>query len=278
MVVGRQDGARAELRKLVAFLRRDALVASSYRLGLLADLASVGVGVFTFWVVGRMVDPDVLPAIGGRRPSFLEFAAVGIVLGAFIQLALVRVSRAVADEQLRGTLEPLMLTPTRPSTLLLGSIAYDLIQVPLRTAVFLAVLVLALGLDYDPTGIGAAAVFLLLFLPFVWGLALVNAALTLTFRRGAGAFGILVTLLTIGSGAYFPLAALPETATTIAPYNPIWIVSQGMREALLAGGWGAVDADVLVLPVLSVVSLFAGSLAFALAARRERGLGSLGSY
>jgi ABC-2 type transport system permease protein len=271
-------GGWTELRKLVAFFRRDALVSSSYRFGVLSDIASVGLGVFTFWVVSRMVDPDVLPEIGGRRPTFMEFAAVGIVLGAFIQLALVRVSRALADEQLRGTFEPLVLTPTNPSTLLFGSIVYDLVQVPLRAALFLTVLVAALGLDYSVSGIPAAAIVLLLFLPFVWGLALVNAALTLTFRRGAGFFAIFVTLFTVGSGAYFPLAALPESASTIAPYNPIWIASHGMREALIGGGWDAVDSRLLVLLGLATPALLLGSLAFSLAARRERRFGSLGSY
>jgi ABC-2 type transport system permease protein len=276
--VVRRRGVVAELLKLPAFFRRDMLTASSDRLTVLSELASVSVGVAMFALFGRMINPDVLPSFGGHKPSYMEFAAVGIVLGAFIQVGLARVSVAIQGEQARGTLESLLTTPTATPTIFLGSVMYDLVYVPLRTCLMLAGIVLLFGLDYQAAGVLPAALYLLAFLPFVWGLGMANAAFTLTFRRGAGVFTIAVTLVTIGSGVYFPLSILPEPAAAIAPFNPIWIVAEGMRESLIAGDWSALDLKILTLPLLSLCSLVFGLAMIRLALRRERERGSLALY
>ena len=274
----RRTGHLAEIRKLGAFMRREWLVASSDRLAHISDVAAVGIGVVMFALVGRMVDPAVLPVIGGERTTYMEFAAVGIVLGAFIAVSMARVSRAIEDEQSRGTLESLLSTPTATSTIFLGSVIYDFVYVPLRTGAFLVVVVLMFGLDYRLEGALPAALYLLAFLPFVWGLGMASAAITLTFRRGAGLFTTAITLFTIGAGIYFPLAVLPDPASAIAPYNPIWIAATGMREAFLTGSWGSLDPKILALPLFSLLTLTLGLLAIRYALRRERERGSLALY
>jgi hypothetical protein len=52
-----------------------------------------------------------------------------------------------------------------------------------------------------------------------------------------------------------------------------------MREALLGGaGWAQIAPSLLKLAPLSVLGLAAGMLAFRLALKRERRLGTLGLY
>jgi ABC-type polysaccharide/polyol phosphate export permease len=273
-----RTGTRAEISKLGAFLRREWLAASHDRLAHVSDWASTAVGIAMFVLIGRIVDPALLPDVDGYHPSYLEFAAVGIVIGAFIQVSMGRVARAIEDEQSRGTLESLLATPTATPTIFLGCVVYDLVYVPLRMVFLFALLVVAFGLNYHVEGILPAAVYLLSFLPFVWGLGMASAAITLTFRRGAGLFTIIITTVTLSSGIYFPLEVLPNAAETVAPLNPIWIVSQGMREALLGLGWSALDLKILVLPLLSVVTLSGGFLAIRHSLRRERQKGSLALY
>ena len=58
-------------------------------------------------------------------------------LSVFLHVGLVRVGTAVRGEQLMGTLESVLMTPTATGTIQLGSVVFDLIYVPLRTALFL---------------------------------------------------------------------------------------------------------------------------------------------
>jgi ABC-2 type transport system permease protein len=266
---GRAAVVRAESRKLAAFVRRDFLVAWSYRLPFVGEWVGLVLQAFMFYFVGLMVDPAKLPTFGGSQVSYLEFVAVGIALAAFIALALGRVASGMQEEQVTGTLESLLMTPTNPPT----------IQIPIRTGIFLVVIALAFGLDFTLSGLLPAAVVLLAFIPFVWGLGVASAGTTLTFRRGSGFVGLGSSILVLFSGAFFPLDLLPGWIAALAELNPITIAVDGMREPLLAGtGWDGVGRAVAVLIPLSAVSLAAGVFTFRWALRRERRQGTLGLY
>jgi ABC-2 type transport system permease protein len=178
-----------------------------------------------------------------------------------------------------GTLESLLMTPTNPATIQVGSVVYDLIYIPIRTAVFLVVIAVAFGLNLDPSGLLPATVVLLVFIPFVWGLGVASAGTTLTFRRGSGFVGLASTILVLFSGAFYPLDLLPGWVTKLAQLNPITIAVDGMREPLLGDtGWQGVGTAVLILVPLSALSLLGGILVFRAALRRERRQGTLGLY
>jgi ABC-2 type transport system permease protein len=275
----RSRALAGELRKLPAFVRRDFLVAWSYRMSFVTDAVGIVGQALLFYFVGLMVDESVLPTYQGTTVTYLEFAAVGMALSVFVQFGLQRVAAAVRAEQLMGTLESLLTSPTAVPTIQVGSVAFDLVYMPLRLVVFLGALALAFGLGFEPSGLLPATAVLVAFLPFVWGLGVVSAAVTLTFRRGGGMIGMGLLGLGLVSGAYFPVTLLPGWLEATAAANPIALAIDGMRDALLGGaGWGAVGPAVAVLAPLSVVSLALGLTAFRLALRRERRIGTVGQY
>jgi ABC-2 type transport system permease protein len=275
----RAGAALAELGKLPAFLRRDFLIAWSYRVGFFSDVANLVAQMVLFYFIGKLIDSGDLPAYGGAAVSYLEFVTLGIVLNVFVQMALTRTSEALRTEQMIGTLEALLTTPTATSTIQLGSAAFDLVYLPLRTGIFLAFMALAVGLDLHLSGAIPALTLVIGFIPFVWGLGLCTAAAILTFRRGGGLMGIGAMVLGLASGAFFPLTLLPAWVATIAEYNPLAIAIEGLRRTLLGGtGWTDIGGDLAVLVPFSLISVALGSLLFALALRRERRRGTLGLY
>ena len=268
-----------EGRKLSAFLRRDLLTAWSYRLPFITDWFSLVLQTLIFVYVGRLIPPEALPVYLGRRVEYLEFVAVGITLASFLAVGLTRLMTAIRQEQVQGTLESLVLSPTAWTTLQLGSAVYDVLYVPVRTLVFLLLTTVFFGASYELSGAFAALVVLILFIPFVWGLGIISAAGTLTFRRGSGGVGFLVTIATLGSGAYFPMHVLPQWVQSVAAFNPIAIAVGAMRDALLGGaGLGEVLPYVVRLVPMSALSLLLGAVAFRAALARERRLGTLGLY
>jgi ABC-2 type transport system permease protein len=268
-----------EARKLPAFVRRDFLVAWSYRVSFFGDIVNLAAQALAFSFIGRIVDSERLPTYGGGEVTYLEFAAVGIALGAFVQFALARVPAAIRGEQLMGTLESVMATPTAPATVQIGSVAFDLFYIPVRTAVFLGVIAAAFGLRMDPAGIAPAIAILIAFIPFVWGLGVASAALVVAFRRGAGVVGLGTIALALVSGLYFPVDLLPDWIAAATRHNPFAVAIEGMREALLGDLSGSqLAVDLALLAPLSAASLAVGVLLFRLALRRERRLGTLGLY
>ncbi len=269
----------AEARKVPAFLRRDLLTLLSYRAAFVGDLLAIAVQALMFGFVAKLVDPSVLPTYNGVETGYFEFVMVGVVIAMVAGLLLQKVSTAIRQEQMIGTLEALLVTPTSPTTVQAGSAAFDLLFVPLRTAALLLAVALTFGLDFKLSGILPSLVLLVAFVPFVWGLGLVAAAAIVTFRRGGGVVGIAMSVLGLASGAFFPLALLPAWIQTIAEANPLAMTMEGTRTALIGGsGWDGIGGDVAVLLPLSVAALFAGVLAFRAALAREHRNGTLGLY
>lgn len=274
----RLRSAREELAKLPAFVRRDVLTLLSYRFAFLGDWLNLLVQLVTFSFIGKMVDPTTLPAYGGTG-GYLEFVSIGIALTSFMQVGLGRAVSVLRTEQYMGTLESLLITPTAPTTIQLGSVVYDALYVPIRTAVFLFLVAVLFGVDFHLAGLLPAAVVLLLFIPFVWGLGVISAAALLTLRRGSGLVGIGAVLLTIGSGAYFPTGLFPGWLQPLVEANPIAVALETCRKALLGGaGWADVLPSLLLLLPATVVALFVGLSCLRLAIAREQRHGTLGLY
>jgi ABC-2 type transport system permease protein len=274
---GRISVIGSETAKLPAFARRNFLESWSYRMAFFWDIVGLAFQAVTFFYIGKIVSPTSLPTFGGARVSYLEFVAVGIAISMFVGLALIRAASAFRDEQLTGTLEMLLMTPTAPTTIQLGLVTYDLVYLPVRTAVFFGVIVVGLGVRFEPSGLLPAAAVLLLFVPFVWGVGIILSAATITFKKGGAA--VLGSVLTLTSGAYFPVALFPGWLASIAKLNPMTAAIDALRGTLLGdAGWSEVGHAAAVLAPGAAVTLVLGILAFRLAALRERRRGTIGLY
>ena len=271
--------ALSEAPKLGAFLRRDLRIARSYRTGLIGGLLGIVAQLIAFAFVGKLVDPARLPLFGGTRATYVEFVAIGVCLNMAVLMLLNELARVLRAEQVAGTLESLLVTPTRLTTMQLGSTLFSLLYVPLRVCLFLAMISVCFGLRLHAAGILPALVLLLAFLPFVWGLGLLAAGAILTFRRGTGVLGMAITVLGMGSGAFFPISLLPSWLAHAASLNPLARVLTALRTALLSsGGWHAVAPVLVELVPLGLFGVIVGVYSFRYFLRRERRLGTLGLY
>ena len=272
-----RSGVLAEASKLGAFLRRDFLVRLSYRTALISDWINLFAQALVFSFVSKLVHPIHLAGVG--RTTYIAYVTVGIAVAGFMALGLARLVSAIQQEQLLGTLESLMVTPTTASVVLLGSVVYDMIYVPIRTVVFLIIVSIVFNVSFAPSGYVPAILILAAFIPFVWGLGSIASASILTFRRGSGQIGLVTFALTFTSGAYFPLALFPSWVASLARLNPIAIAITGMRAQLIGdAGWHDALVTMAKLVPFSAITLLLGLYGFRLAMRRERRLGTLGLY
>jgi len=278
-VTGAQANPIAELAKLSAFLRRDLLTRLSYRTAILADLFSLFSQALIFYYVSKVVNPARIPNSGGQRTTYIAYVTVGIAVSGLLAIGLARLVNVIRQEQFMGTLESLMVTPTTASVILLGSVVYDLIYVPFRTVIFLVIVSIGFNVSFVASGYVPALVILAAFMPFVWGIGSIASACVLTFRRGTGVLGFATFVLTFTSGAYFPVSLFPSWVGQLAKINPIAVTITGMREQLIGGaGWDDALTVLAKLIPMSGITLLLGLLAFRLAMRRERRLGTLGLY
>lgn len=271
--------AFSETAKISAFARRDLRIMLSYRFAAAAELLGLAGQALAFSFLGKLVKGSSLPAYGATHATYLGFVTIGLALNMVVVLMLHQLASAIRTEQMVGTLESLLATPTRIGTIQAGSAAFQLLFVPFRMGIFVAIVGIVFGLHYQAAGIAPAIAVVAGLLPFLWGLGLLCAGAMLTFRRGGGALMTGSTILGLASGALFPLSLLPGFLQTIAHSNPLAITIAGVRQALIGGtGWGPVGGALVELIPVSAAAVALGAVAFRLALRRERRLGTLGLY
>lgn len=106
----------SEAPKLAAFVRRDFRITLSYRIGALTGLFGIIAQVVALSFLGKLVDASRMPVFDGTRASYVEFVVIGLCLNMTLLLLLHELSRALRNEQLTGTLESLLVTPTSIGT------------------------------------------------------------------------------------------------------------------------------------------------------------------
>jgi ABC-2 type transport system permease protein len=262
---------------LAAFVRRDFRINISYRASFALQLLSTVFTLALFFYLSEVVDEDDLPR-QGLTGGYFGYAAIGLGLLTIVQYSTVAFSRKINEEQTTGTFEALMATPARPWLIVLASAVYDLIWATVSGVVLigLAVAIFGLRLEVSPVSIATTAVALVGCLGLFASIGVAVAALTVVFKRTSVLLGMVITILALLGGVYFPIEVFPEPLERLARLLPFTWGLDVLRASLLGG-----DVDPAQLAGLFGVSAFLLPLAllgFTAAVRRARRTGTLAQY
>ena len=190
-----------------------------------------------------------------QLPVSIIFAVTGVS----------RASALVTDIQ-GGYFDRLLLTPIRRPTLLLGLMAADLMAV-LMLAIPVLLLGLLLGVSFV-TGFAGMIVFLLY--GALWGLAFAGFPYAIALKTGnpaaVNSSFILFFPFAFLTTTFLPKEALTGWLATVATYNPVTYVLDGLR-SLITEGW---EWDVLGKGLLAILAVTVVSFGLASAAMRGR--------
>jgi len=191
----------------------------------------------------------------------IDYKAFQLPVG--IVFAVTGLSRAlilVTDIQ-SGYLDRMLITPVRRVTLLLGLMVADVV-LALALASVVIVLGFAVGVSFG-TGVFGVLVFLLLSV--AWSLAYTGIPYTVALRTGNpaavnSAFLIFFPFAFLTS-SYLPRDQMSGWMKTVAAWNPVTYLLEGMR-SLLSDGW---DGIALLKAAAAIAGL--GVVSFALVYR-----------
>ncbi len=272
-------GWLGELRKVGYFLRRDILSNLSYRFGFVLEVVAVLFFVGGFFFVGRLVTPANLPALAEFGGDYFSFVLVGIALIGFQYAALSSFSEVIRMGQITGTLEAMLVTPTRLGTVLTGSALSSFLSAAVRVVLYLALGALAFGARLGNADLPTAFLALVLAVLAESGFGLLSAAFIVVLKRGDPVNFLLSGTATLLSGVYYPLSVLPGALQALAHFLPLTYALRAMRASLLLGrGPVELAGDLGMLALFAAVLLPLGLAAFRWAVRFARRAGSLGQY
>ena len=192
---------RGALRKVLLFLRRDLRVQMSYRLSFFLQFLGILFSSASFYFVALLFGTRAVPYLSSYGGDYFPFVLIGIAFVGYQGVAMGVFSGVVRSAQTTGTLEAMLVTPTRLVTILLSSSLWSFGFTSVRVLVYLLVGVVVFGVDLNSANVPAALVVLLVTVLALSGIGILSAAFIMVFKRGSPV-NFLFNSLPPGSGVY----------------------------------------------------------------------------
>jgi len=203
-----------------------------------------------------VVNIATLKKLTGSHPGFNYTA---FEMATAILLGVTGVSRApalVLDVQTQY-LDRLLLTPVRRTAILLGHMAAD---VAVAAALTIPILVLGVGLGVRFQG-GVLGAVVFIVLASLWSLAFAGFGYAIALKTGNPAavnsmFLLFFPFLFLTS-SYVPRSQLSGWLDTVAGFNPVTYLLDGLRSLVLGDSWqwGQLGQALAAITVVGVVSM-----------------------
>lgn len=267
---------KANLLKLWAFIKRDFLSEVSYRLSFLMGVAGMFVSLLAFYFLTKMIDPST-EGLDGIPP--FDWLLLGLAFQFYFSTALYSFSRRVRNEQLLGTLEAMLVTPTPTAMVVFSSAAWDFVYGGIRVLLYMLFATLIFGVHLALGSPLALALGVLLTLLSSAGLGILSASFILYFKRGDPINFLLSGTTTFLGSVFFPVELLPSWLEPFSDWLPVTWSLRIVRGSLLQSrGLADLRSELLMLALLTAILLPGGLICSRYAIRRAKREGTLIQY
>jgi ABC-2 type transport system permease protein len=262
-----------------AFLKRDLSQALSYRLSFLMQLGGIFLSVASFYFLSRLFGSALVPQLQQYGGDYFSFVLIGIAFSGYLGLSLSNFSQSIREGQTMGTLEIMLLSPTRLSSILFASSLWSYCFTTLTVVIYLVIGSIIFGFDVSHANFITAIVVLILSIASFSGIGILSAAVVLVIKKGDPVTWLFGGVSNLLAGVYYPITVLPAWLTPLSHVLPMTYALDAMRLAMLKGAsLFEVRTDILVLLGFSLVLTPLAFLVFRKALKRAKIEGSLIQY
>jgi ABC-2 type transport system permease protein len=200
--------------------------------------------------------------IGGKGVDgryLVLYLVVGTLVWRYLSIIFYWITDVIGLERWEGTIEYTLMAPIRRVTHMAGQTIFAVVYSLLFTAIILAVTVVLFQIDMHQANLlGATVVMLAGSLSFI-GVGIVGSTLPLLFpERGSQMTHVIIALLLLVSGVYYPIEVLPPVLQKLAVISPATYVLEGVRAAMLESAtlvqlwaqiWPALVIGIVAVPL-----------------------------
>lgn len=267
------------LRKIFAFVKRDFLQDTSYRLSFVMSLFGIMFSCLTFFFLSKFFEGAQVATLVPYGGKYFPFALVGIAFYSFLGVGLQSLADSISRAQQTGTLEALLVTPTGMTTIIFSSTLYPFLFASVRVFVYLFLGVSVFGVVLDQANVPVALLVLALSTAAFTAMGMLSASFVMLFKKGNPAGWVFGGVSTILGGVIFPVQVLPGWLQQVSWLLPISHSLEAMRRSTLKGaGLAELWMELAALAGFTAVLVPSGVLAFSFAVRRAKKTGSLVQY
>jgi ABC-2 type transport system permease protein len=204
-------------------------------------------------------DPDALNAFASRAGTtgVTLFIFVGYLMYMWLSALLWGPGTALRQEQIRGSLEAVFLTPVSRLVPLFGPTLTNFVFIVMDLLVMGVAVWLLFGVVLSLEGVLLAVAITLIGVPAMYAMGALFGAGVLRFGEIGPAVQFTRGGLSMLCGITFPLAMLPDWARVTAAAMPPTHIVDGMRNALLKAA-GPVDLLPAAASLIGLAFVFGG--------------------
>ncbi len=205
------------------------------------------------------------------------YLVIGTLVWRYLSIIFYWITEVISIERWEGTIEYTLMAPIRRLTHMAGQTIFAVAYSLFFTSIILAVTVVLFEIDLSRANLWGGAVMLLAgSLSFI-GVGVMGSVLPLLFpERGAQMTHVIIAILLLVSGVYYPIDVLPEALQRLAVFSPATYVLDGTRLALLEGAsTAALWPSIWPTLLMGLVAIPAGLQVFQLAERYAKRSGKL---
>jgi ABC-2 type transport system permease protein len=186
---------------------------------------------------------------------------------------------SLRNEQVRGSLEALFMTPASRLVILFGPVVSQIVWAVWMFAVVGGALIIFFGLAISPLEALRALGVILVAVPALYGLGALFASVVLRFGEVSALVQTVRGVFTVFCGMTFPIVILPEWARAVALALPPTYLIGDLRKVLLSGSeLASLVPELAILAALGVGLCGVAVVAFRRTERYARRGGSLAQY
>lgn len=267
------------LRKPFAFFKKDLLINTSYKFAFLFDFGSIIFSVLTFFFIAKLFGRNAAGYLVDYGGDYFAFVLIGIAFSGYLTTAMGSFMQVIAEEQTSGTLEAIILSPTKISTLLTCGSIWNFMLTSLRIITYLVLGWLFFGFNLSNTNILSTIIILVLTIISFGSLGIISAGFMLVLKKGDPINWLFSGVSRFLGGVYFPITILPLWVQKLSYLLPITYSLEAMRKCIILGATiKELTREIVALFIFSLIFLPLSIIIFKFALRKVKRDGSLLFY
>ncbi len=265
--------------KALAFVKRDFMIAISYKFSFFLQLFGIFLSVLTFYFIAKMFGSASIPYLEPYGGDYFSFVLIGIAFSGYLTTGLGSFSGSIRSEQVMGTLEAVLLTPTSTHFIIISSSLWSFIFTSIRVMAYLLIGVFLFDVNMSSANIFGALLVLALTIICFSCIGIISASFIMIFKQGDPINWAFSTLSGLLGGVFYPITVLPEWLQNFSYLLPITYSLRAMRLALLQGhSLRALAPDIFALILFSIILIPISATIFKYAVKIAKKEGSLALY
>ena len=164
------------------------------------------------------------------------YLVIGTLVWRYLTTVFYWITEVISIERWEGTIEYTLMAPVRRVVHMAGQTIFAVFYGLFFTSVILSVTVLVFDLDLSQANLWGSLVMLVAGSFSFIGISIMVSTLPLLFpERGAQMTHIVIAILLLVSGVYYPIEVLPRALQALGVVSPATYVLDGVRLTLLEG-------------------------------------------